>query len=390
MLTLFEKLLKLKNQNPKDLAVRQKYGMLAGILGISFNVLLFIGKLISGLLSQSISITADAFNNLTDASSSIITMIGFKMSNQKPDKDHPFGHGRIEYISGVIVSFLIIIVGVELVKSSFNKVFHPEELFLNNTILFILLASIFIKIYMAYYTFKISKHINSSTMKATAIDSRNDALTTTVVLITSVISYKYQLNLDGYVGIIVGVFIVLSGISAAKDTINPLLGEPPTTEFICDIKETVLSHNEILGIHDIMVHNYGPGRIILSLHAEIPYNCDIIKIHDTIDNIEKELNSKFNCLTTIHMDPLQTDDPITNKLQNYTIQLLHENYPELSLHDFRTVIGPTHTNVLFDLVIPYSYKVADEDIKEFIENKFKQLDANYYVIIDIDKDFLCE
>lgn len=390
MITLLEKLFKLNNKDSNDLLVRQKYGVLTSGLTIALNILLFLGKLIAGLLSHSISITADALNNLTDATSSIITMIGFKMANQKPDEDHPFGHGRIEYVSGVIVSFLIIFVGFELVKSSFNKVLHPKDIHINAIILVILIASILVKIYMAFYNNQISKKIESLTIKAIAIDSRNDVLTTLAILITSVISFKYHINLDGYLGILVGAFIILSGISAAKETINPLLGQPPTAEFVAQVRETVLAHSDILGIHDLMVHNYGPGRIILSLHAEVPYDSDILEIHDTIDNIEKELNEKFNCLATIHMDPLQTDDPLTNTLREFAVNLLEKDFPELSLHDFRTVIGHTHTNILFDLVVPFSYETSDEELKRILINAFKTLNKNYFIIIDVDKDYLTD
>ncbi len=388
MISFIEKLLKLNDKDPTDPNVRQTYGVFTSGVGIGLNILLFFGKLIVGTLSHSISITADAYNNLSDASSSIITMIGFKMSNEKPDKDHPFGHGRIEYVSGAIVSFLILLVGFELVKSSFLKILNPVELEVTTFTIIILVISILVKLYMTFYNTRIAKKIDSTAMRATALDSRNDAITTTFVLLTSIISLFCKFNIDGYVGLLVGLFIIYSGFQAAKDTINPLLGEPPTLEFVEQIRETVVSHKDIIGVHDIIVHNYGPGRVILSLHAEVPYDCDILEIHDTIDNIEKELGQKFNCHATIHMDPFKTDDPLTTSLQKFAIGILRKHFENVTLHDFRIVPGPTHTNILFDIVIPFNYSISDEEIIETIRSDFKKQDPTYEVIIEIDKEFV--
>ena len=390
MIHLLERIFKLNDKDPKHPDVRLKYGVVTSGLSIAFNILLFISKLIAGLISNSISIIADALNNLTDASSAIITMVGFKLSNQEADRDHPFGHGRIEYITGVIVSFLIISVGFELIKSSIKKMIHPEEVYVNAVILLILIISIFVKLYMAFYTYRISVKIDSSAMKAAAIDSRNDVIATTIVLITAFISMFFHINLDGYIGVLVGGFIIWSGIQAAKETISPLLGEPPTREFVSSIKETVLAHEEVLGVHDLMVHNYGPGKTILSLHAEVPYDSDILSIHDTIDNIEKELSFKYNCHATIHMDPFQIDDPVTIELRNFAIGTLHAKFPRLSLHDFRTVTGPTHTNIIFDIVVPYDYNHSDDEIRDYMEEQFKEKSENYYTVIEVDKDYLSD
>ncbi|MBQ6887650.1 MAG: cation transporter [Lachnospiraceae bacterium] len=373
--------------NTTSSAVRQAYGILCGAVGIAFNILLFIGKFLAGLFSNSIAITADAFNNLSDAASSVITLIGFKMAGQKPDPDHPFGHGRIEYLTGAFVSLAILVMAFELMKSSVSKILHPEEMTFSLLIIVILIVSIIVKLYMSLYNTRISKKINSAAMKATAIDSLSDSLATTAVLIATLISHFTGVNIDGYCGILVGLFIFYAGFSAIKDTINPLLGQSPDPEFVQNIEDIVLSYDIVLGIHDLIVHDYGPGRRMVSLHAEVPASGNLLTLHDTIDNIEHELRNTLQCDAVIHMDPICNDDKETLELKEYALNSIHKLSAELTLHDFRLVKGPTHTNIIFDVVVPYNFTYSDSEIREYLSNEFSVLNQNYYTVIDIDKAY---
>ena len=373
--------------NTTSSAVRQAYGILCGAVGIAFNILLFIGKFLAGLFSNSIAITADAFNNLSDAASSVITLIGFKMAGQKPDPDHPFGHGRIEYLTGAFVSLAILVMAFELMKSSVSKILHPEEMTFSLLIIVILIVSIIVKLYMSLYNTRISKKINSAAMKATAIDSLSDSLATTAVLIATLISHFTGVNIDGYCGILVGLFIFYAGFSAIKDTINPLLGQSPDPEFVQNIEDIVLSYDIVLGIHDLIVHDYGPGRRMVSLHAEVPASGNLLTLHDTIDNIEHELRNTLQCDAVIHMDPICNDDKETLELKEYALNSIHKLSVELTLHDFRLVKGPTHTNIIFDVVVPYNFTYSDSEIREYLSNEFSVLNQNYYTVIDIDKAY---
>ena len=319
--------------------VRQAYGMLCGSVGIGLNILLFIGKFIAGILSGSIAITADAVNNLSDAGSSFITLIGFKMAGQKPDSQHPFGHGRIEYLSGLFVSAAVLIMAFELVKTSIEKIIHPEAVECSPLILVILAASILIKCYMAYYNKSLGKKLDSAVMNATAADSFSDMVSTFFVFLVTIASLFTDFNLDGWCGILVGLFIFYTGITAMKETVDPLLGQPPAKELVQQIMDIVNAHPSVLGIHDLLVHDYGPGNLIISLHAEVSAKGDILKIHDEIDNIERELKQRLNCTATIHMDPVVTDDDFSNQMRDKVSQLLKELDPELKMHDFRMVTG---------------------------------------------------
>lgn len=375
-------------KNPK---VRQQYGMFCGIVGILLNILLFGGKFLAGTLSKSISITADAFNNLSDAGSSVITLIGFRMSGAEPDVDHPFGHGRIEYISGLIVSGAILIMAFELIKSSVEKIIHPESVEFSILIGVILIVSIGVKLYMAYYNYSIGKRIGSAAMGATATDSLSDSCATTVVLIAAVVGKLTGLQIDGYCGVLVGVFIFYAGISAARDTLNPLLGQPPEDEFVDQIEELVMKHQEVRGIHDLIVHDYGPGRLMISLHAEVPAEGDILKLHDVVDNIEHELRNELKCEAVIHMDPVVTGDEQVDRMKEQMKALLEEIDPQISMHDFRVVIGPTHTNLIFDIVVPFGYKVKDEELIEIIQKRTKgKIGENHFVVIQVDKAYCKE
>lgn len=379
----------IKNQedveNPK---VRQAYGVLCGTVGIVLNMLLFAGKWLAGFLSGSIAITADAFNNLSDAGSSVLTLIGFHLSGQKPDQKHPFGHGRMEYISGLFVSVAILIMAVELIQSSVHKLIHPEAIEGSPLILAILMVSVCVKVYMAYYNKKIGKKINSAAMAATAADSMSDTIATSAVLFSTVISMAAGVNLDGWCGLLVGVFILYSGVQALKDTVDPLLGQAPDKALVEQIQSLVTSYPVVQGIHDMMIHDYGPGRRIVSLHAEVDAKGDILKIHDEIDNIERKLRETLNCHATIHMDPVEADNEEVRKLRLQTAKLIAGMELNLSIHDFRVVKGETHTNLIFDVVIPFECPLKDSEVIEKIEEGIQQYPGNYYAVIQIDRD-LC-
>lgn len=388
MITILSRIFIKDYKNTSSSNVRQAYGILCGAVGILLNVLLFIGKFIAGSLSHSIAITADAFNNLSDAGSSIITLIGFKMAGQKPDPNHPFGHGRIEYISGLLVSIVILLMGFELIKTSISKIFHPEALLFSPIIIVILVLSIMMKAYIAFYNHTIGNKINSSAMKATATDSLSDTLSTSVVLISTLVSHYTSLQIDGYCGALVGIFICFAGINAAKETISPLLGQAPEPEFVDSIHNIVMSHKGVLGIHDLIVHNYGPGRIMISLHAEVPANCDISEMHDMIDLIEHEIGSTLQCSATIHMDPICIGDAETDELKCLVKNYLTEIDDSLSMHDFRIVKGPSHTNLIFDVVTPYHFHLSDAELICTITEKIQKEHPNYFTVIEVDKTYI--
>lgn len=366
---------------------REQYGVLCGITGIGFNILLFIGKFLAGFFANSIAIMADAFNNLSDAGSSFITLVGFKMASQKPDPDHPFGHGRIEYVSGLLVSIVILLMAFELLKSSIQKIFAPEDIATTTLTYVILIVSILIKLYMAYYNTRVGKKIDSVAMIATATDSISDCIATSVVLVCTIIAQFTSIQLDAYCGVLVAIFIFIAGFKAAKDTIDPLLGTPPEKEFVEEIENIVMAHEDILGIHDLIVHNYGPGRLMISLHAEVDAHGDILILHDLVDNIEHELKTKCNCQALIHMDPIINDDEEINHLKHDIADLIREIDEKMTLHDFRVVKGPTHTNVIFDVVAPYSLPFKDEELKQIISAKILDKFPCHYAVIEIDRDY---
>lgn len=387
MVTLLSKLF-IKNSTDTDSSdVRQAYGVLSGTVGIFFNLLLFAGKFFAGFLSNSIAITADAFNNLSDAGSSVITLIGFKMAGQKPDPTHPFGHGRIEYLSGLAVSAAILIMAFELVKGSVSKLLHPTEVAFNPLIVLILVASILVKCYMYLYNRAISKKIHSEAMMATAKDSLSDTLSTAVVLLTTLLAHFSGISLDGICGILVGIFIFYTGFTSARDTLNPLLGQAPDPEFVKEIHDIVMSHEGVIGIHDLLVHNYGPGRTMISLHAEVPADGDILTLHDMIDNIERDLRKQLKCDAVIHMDPVCINAPEVVRLKKTVCDFLAEIDSSLSLHDFRVVKGPTHTNIIFDVLVPFRFRLTDEEICRLLDERIKKMDANYFAVINVDKKY---
>ena len=374
--------------NPTSPKVRQAYGILCGAVGIFFNLLLFAGKFFAGLISNSIAITADAFNNLSDAGSSVITLIGFHMAGQKPDLEHPFGHGRIEYVSGLIVSGAILIMAFELVKTSVEKILHPEPVDFQPLSLVILAVSIGVKLYMSSYNRTTGNRIDSAAMKATALDSLSDALSTSVVLLASIFGHFTSLNIDGWCGVAVGLFIFYAGFQAAKDTLNPLLGQAPDPEFIQNIRKITLAHPEILGIHDMLVHDYGPGRQMVSLHCEVSASGDIFALHDTIDNIERELRTNLHCDAVIHMDPIQDRDEETTAIRKEVLNVLHKIDENLTLHDFRMVKGPTHTNLIFDTVVPVDFPTPPKVLTKQIELMIQETHPDFYAVITVDRDLV--
>lgn len=369
-------------------ALRQAYGQLCGAVGIGLNLLLFVGKLFAGTISGSIAITADAFNNLSDAGSSVVTLLGFRLAGRKPDPEHPFGHGRMEYISGLAVAGLILLMGVELGKSSLKKILSPEEIVSSPLVLAILAVSVAVKLYMFYYNRSIGRKIKSAAMSATATDSLSDAVSTTAVLMATLVGQFTGLNIDGWVGLLVALFILFSAYKAAKETLSPLLGQTPDPEFVDRIEQIVLSYPEVLNIHDLIVHDYGPGRMMISLHAEVSADGDLLQLHDVIDNAEHRLKKELGCMAVIHMDPIITNDAHTDALRMAVAEKVKSIDPRLTIHDFRTVSGPTHTNLIFDVVVPYDVKLTADEVRRRIGALVKELDENYFAVVQVDNSYV--
>lgn len=388
MITFMASLFIKDSKNYKEPSVRQAYGVLSGAVGIGLNILLFFGKWLAGTISGSIAITADAFNNLSDAGSSIITLIGFRLSGQEPDPEHPFGHGRMEYISGLLVSVAILVMGFELIWSSIGKLRSPEPIESSTLVFGILIASILVKLYMFFYNHSLSKKIESAAMKATSVDSLSDTVATTLVLIATLISKYTGLLLDGWFGILVGLFILYTGGSTLKETIDLLLGQPPKQEFIDEVKEIVLGHSMVHGVHDLIVHDYGPGRVMISLHAEVDVNGDIQDIHEQIDHIEHELQEKLHCSATIHMDPIVTDDKEVLAMKAKVEEMVHFLDESFSMHDFRMVKGSTRTNLIFDVEVPRKTSYTDNEIVNWLKERIHELPGSkYFAVIQIDHEY---
>ena len=386
MISLLARLF-LKTEGRDEAALRKEYGILCGAVGIALNVLLFAGKFFAGTLSGSIAITAVAFNSRSDAGSSFVTLLGFQLAGQKPDSDHPFGHGRIEYLSGLAVSMLILLMGFELAKSSLDKILHPAPVDSSWLVIAILCVSIAVKLYMSFYNRSLGKKLNAPAMLATAADSLSDSVATTAVLIATLVGRFSGLMIDGWCGILVAAFILWSGFNAAKDTINPLLGTPPTHEFVDQIKHLVMAHPAIIGIHDLIVHDYGPGRVMISLHAEVSASENVLELHDEIDNVESELREKLGCEAVIHMDPIVTDDGITEETRERVAALVHCIDDAINIHDFRMVAGPSHTNVIFDAVVPYGFRLTDSEVEEKIKTAVRTLDGNYFAVVKVERSY---
>lgn len=375
-------------KNTANREVRQRYGYLSGYAGIISNIILFLLKISIGLYLNSIAVMADAFNNLSDVGSSVVTIFGFMMSGKPADKEHPFGHGRFEYIAAMVVSLMVIVVGFEFVKSSIKKIVNPEELRFNIFTFTLLLSSIVVKIWLAFFNRKIGKTIGSKVMEATAFDSLSDVIATSVVALSLVASRWIAVPIDGYVGLAVSIFILYNGYNLIKETLNPLLGEAPDENLVKSIIEKTLSYKGVIGIHDLIVHNYGPGRIVASIHAEMPYSMDIMEAHDIIDQAEKEISEELGLHLVIHMDPINTDDKLVQTAKAHVIDILKDFPHELTIHDFRVVGNEKHMNVIFDMVVPYEFKEKDEkELIEEVKNAIKERHPNYDAIITIDRQY---
>ena len=363
--------------NVTDPAVREKYGVLSGAVGIVLNLLLSAGKFFAGVVTGSIAITADAFNNLSDAGSSVVTLVGFKLAGQKADDGHPFGHGRAEYLAGLLVSLMILLVGLELGKTSIGKILHPEAVDFSPVSVAILAASILVKLWMGHFNRTLGKKLGSAAMVATS-----------AVLAGTLAGHFAHLSIDGWAGAVVAVFILKAGWGAAKDTINPLLGASPDPELVHAIREVVLSHPQVVGMHDLIIHDYGPGRRLCSFHAEVPQDADILEAHDAIDHIEREIQQKFGIETTAHMDPIATDDESVNRLREQVAALARAVEPEMTIHDFRVTKGPQHTNLIFDVVVPHRCRLRDEELCERLSGAVRALDERYFAVIQVDRAYV--
>lgn len=385
MIELLSKIF-IKNKNEKDL--REAYGTLCSGAGIGFNILLFLIKFFAGTLSGAISVTADAFNNLSDSGSSVITLFGFRLAGRKPDSSHPFGHGRVEYLSGLAVSVLIVVMGVELLKTSVDKILHPEAPEISLLVFVILAISIAVKLYMWSYNRKYGRKYSSSAMLATASDCISDVASTSVVLLSMLITYFAHINIDAYCGTAVALFILYAGGKSAYETVQPLLGMPPEKEFVEGIENVVLEHGVVLGIHDMVVHDYGPGRCMVSLHAEVPAEGNILELHDEIDNIERKIYETFGCAATIHMDPIQTSDEVVNGLKSIVQEVITGIDPAIRMHDFRVVIGETHTNLIFDVLVSYKFRLKDDELIAEINKRIREKDNKFFCVITVDKDYV--
>ena len=378
----------IKNADATTPKGRELFGRLAGAVGIICNLILSIMKLIIGTVTNSVSITADATNNISDAGSSIVTLVGFRLSGKPADKDHPYGHARIEYISSLIISFIILLIGCSIFKESVIKIFKPEESLFNIATVIILVASILVKLWLSVFNTYLGKQIDSKALEATAIDSRNDVITTTAVLIASVISHFTGFNLDGYMGVIVSIFILISGINLVKETLNPLLGQPPTKEMFESIEKKILSYDNVLGVHDLMVHSYGPNTYFASAHIEMDAKIDVLVCHDIMDQIERDFKSDLNIHLVVHLDPTILDSPEINELKEMVTGIINEIDEELTFHDFRVVVGEENKNVLFDVVVPPEYKYSDEELEKMITKKITETsNGKIFTVLVVDHSY---
>ena len=370
--------------------VRERYGKFSGIVGIVSNLLLFVMKAVTGFVTGSISIVADAVNNLSDSASSVITLVGFKLSGKPADQEHPYGHARIEYISGLIVSFLILLLGVQLLQESAGKIFAPEEAAFSPVAVVVLVVSCLIKTWQCLFYRKVGRRISSPTIEATAADSRSDVFSTLAVLLGLVISRLTGFNLDGYMGVAVALLILWTGVKVVKETSDPLLGTAPAREVVDDIYRTILSYDGILGLHDLNVHMYGEGRTFASVHCEVDAHEDILASHDLVDNIERDFLKQKNIHLVIHMDPIVVDDAPTNALREQVREVLRGISPEITMHDFRVVWGKTHSNVLFDVCVPFGFRYTDAALLDEIANGIYMLGKNYVPVVTVDHSYVPE
>ncbi len=376
------------SENTKSAVVRERYGILSGITGIIVNVILASAKFIIGSMSRSIAITGDALNNLSDAGSNIVTLVGFKMANAKPDKEHPFGHGRIEYVAALVVGFIVELMGVELIKTSVQKIKTPEPSVLSAAAVAVLLISMAGKIWLAFFNRYLGKRIDSPAMTAVAKDSISDTAATASTLLALVLSQFTSLPVDGIFGIVVALFIMYSGFGVLKESVGIILGTPPSKELVDELKKFIMSHDGIIGMHDLVIHSYGATRTFASVHVEVPSTIDILKAHDTIDLIEREVQKRFGIQLVIHLDPLVVNDERVDELHSLVTAYCREIDPALSIHDFRVVDGPTHTNLIFDLVVPFGFKFSEKQTKEMLKEKIQSENENYYAVITAESSYV--
>lgn len=388
MFTLIVKRFINNYQDTASPKVREKYGIVCSVLSIVCNGLMVIFKLMFGFITKSVAIQADGFNNLSDMGSNLAALFGFKMAGKHPDADHPYGHGRYEYITGLVIAFLILLVAFSSLKESMMKIIQPETIHFQITAVIVLVVSILTKFWMAAFNRKASELIQSTSLKAAAQDSLNDVVTTLATLISLCLSLVTDWPIDGIIGLVVSLFVLKSGIDIFKDTVDPLLGQAPDKYLVNEIYEFVRGFDKVIGIHDFMMHDYGPGRKYMTFHAEVDSRENIMEIHDQIDLIERELLEKFNILTTIHMDPIDMNDELTKKLRDKVSMIVNQMNNQYSIHDFRIVSGPTHTNLIFDVLIPASDEIAHRELKAKIENEVKKLSPSYFCVIQIDHAFI--
>lgn len=376
----------MKNRNENELKTRERYGKFASIVGICTNILLFIIKFTVGIAFNSISITADAINNLSDSGTSLVTFVGFKLSGKPADSQHPYGHARMEYIAGLIVSFIILFLGLQTGKASIEKIIHPQEASFSIVAVVMLIISILIKGWQFLFYRKIGRTIDSITLLATSVDSRNDIYSTFAVLVSVIITRLTGFNLDGYMGLVVAFLIIITAIGLIKDTINPLLGNAPSKELVDSIYEKILSYNGIIGLHDLIVHNYGAAQYFASVHCEVCAEQDVMVSHDIIDNIERDFLKDYNIHLVIHMDPIVRNDEKTNAIKAKVIDIINSISEKISIHDFRVVWGITHSNLIFDVVVPFNFYLSDRELVEHISEKILEIDESYNSIITIDHE----
>lgn len=375
-------------QKASEVTVRQRYGKFAGVVGIISNLVLFVIKIVAGAIFNSIAITADAINNLSDSGSSLVTLLGFKIAGKPADKQHPFGHARMEYLSGLIVSFLVLFLGLQLIKSSVEKIINPQETQFTLLTMAVLVVAIMIKLWQALFYRKVGRRIDSTALLATAVDSRSDILATSAVLVAALISKLTGYNLDGYMGVVVALFIIYTGAQLVKDTSSPLLGMAPSKEMVDGIYRKILSYEGIIGLHDLRVHNYGEAQYFASVHCEVPASQDIMVSHDIIDNIERDFFKEQGLHMVIHLDPVVADDEKTNELRREVQEIVMTIAPEISMHDFRVVWGVSHTNLIFDIVVPFGLKRDDDEIVDAITAKVYQINPTYNSVITVDHQYV--
>ncbi len=373
------------HNNTNDANVRRQYGILCGAFGVVLNIILVIIKMTAAFMSGSVSILADAANNMSDAETSVVTIIGFKLASQKPDKKHPFGHGRIEYVAGLIVAFFIFGMAVELLRTSVKKIMHPEQTGFNLVIAGILIVAIFIKLYMFLYNMDLGKKLSSAVLVNNAKDSISDVVSTSVVLISSFISYKTGIILDGYAGTLVALFIFYQAYEATRDTISPLLGEAPSDEMINAIEGDVLTFDKILGVHDIIVHNYGPSKTMMSLHVEIDSDESLLEAHDLVDEIEQLLNEKYSCSSVIHVDPVNLHDEEVMMIKDRMKERIRQLGDDIKFHDFRIIHHKNEKIIAFDIVVPFDYKSSDDEVIKFAKDACKEMFPDYETEVTVDK-----